>query len=61
MESGGLGEVAEFIYQALVTGADKHILDLMDLSDAGFYEALEQSGLTAMHSALKNFIVQATT
>lgn len=51
-----LGTVAEFVYQALVCGNDKHILDLMDLSDDGFYVDLHNSGLLEIHDALKNFV-----
>ncbi len=48
-------EIAEFIYQAYVTGAYENILDLMDTSDAAFYEALSKEGFLA-HDALREAI-----
>lgn len=52
-----LGTVAEFVYQALVCGNDKYILDIMDCSDNAFVEDLRDSGLLEIHDALRNFVI----
>lgn len=38
-------ELAEFVYQAKVIGADRRILDLMDMSDDAFKDCLKTLGL----------------
>ena len=52
-----IGEVGEFIYQAMVVGCDKAILELMDITDEAWIESLKESGLLEKHDALKRFVI----
>lgn len=50
------GEIAEFVYQAICLGTDKRILEVMDLSDVGFYDALNDAGFLDIHDSLADLV-----
>ena len=51
-----MGEIAEYIYQSMVSGHDDYILRVMDISDDGWKETLEESGLLDIHDDLKELV-----
>ena len=51
--TGASLEIAEFVYQAIALGVDRHILRRMDITDASFYMTLETAGFLDIHDDLK--------
>jgi len=49
-------DIAEFVYQAMVTGADQQILTIMDVNDVHFAESIRVSGLMEIHPVLNRYL-----
>jgi len=49
-------DIAEFVLQALKTGADQQILSIMDVNDVHFAESIRVSGLMEIHPGLKRYL-----
>jgi len=56
MEKEARLDIAEFIYQAMVTGVDQQILSIMDVNDVHFVESIRTAGLLKAHNGLKRYL-----
>lgn len=49
-------DIAEFVLQALKTGADQQVLSIMDVNDVHFAESIRVSGLMEIHPDLNRYL-----